>query len=137
MGRKEATKAIYSEEIEEVHMDERVGKLQSDVEHVRASITRIDGDVHEIRGDLKVLAGKVAELTIGQEKLRTEMANLRGEFKADIADLRAEVKAEIADLRNALDKLKASQRIGFLLIILGQVVATGATQFAMQALKVL
>jgi peptidoglycan hydrolase CwlO-like protein len=111
MGRTEAARPIYSEEIEEVHMDERiVGKLQSDVEHIRSDISRIDGDIREIRGDIKSM-------------------------KDAISELRAELKSESYALTLSMDRMRASQRLGFIVFGLIQlVIASGAPTVASNVL---
>lgn len=46
------------------------------------------------------------ELREDNQKMRTEMADLRGELKAEMAQLRGELKSEMADLRGELSTIK-------------------------------
>jgi outer membrane murein-binding lipoprotein Lpp len=75
MGGVKAALPMYSEEIEEVHVDERVvARLGCDVQHIRADIARIEGDVREIRGDIKGMKGEIAEM-------RTQFANFEASLR--------------------------------------------------------
>ena len=92
-------------------MDDRVAKLESDVGHIRSDISRIEGDVREIRGDVKDLRG-------------------------DIADLRTQLKDEVSGLKLAMEKMRSSQRLFFLILLAAQLaVASGAPYAIASALR--
>lgn len=102
MGRNDAARAIYSNKIEEVHMDERIARLESDVAHIQTDIADVKIDIRELRGDMKAANDSIAAL------------------KTDVSTLRAEVKAGFDDVKKSL-KLTNATTIAAMLVIAGTI----------------
>lgn len=72
-----AARPIYSEKSEEVHMDDRVRRLESDVAHLRTDGARVENDVREIRVEQKATNEQLADL---RTEMRTGFANVQAQF---------------------------------------------------------
>jgi uncharacterized coiled-coil protein SlyX len=55
MGSRNAAQAIYSEEVDEMNMEERVGKLEVKVDHIQSDLTEVKTDVRELRTEMNTL----------------------------------------------------------------------------------
>jgi peptidoglycan hydrolase CwlO-like protein len=66
MRSQRVAQAIHSEEVEEMNMEERVGKLEVKVDHLQSDLTEVKADVRELRSDVNVVK-------IGIEKLRGQV----------------------------------------------------------------
>ena len=115
MGRTEAAQAICSEPIEEVHMDERiVGKLQSDVESIRADITDMKIDIRELRGDMKAANEAISELklavTADRAEMKQEFTAVRADMKQEFTAVRAEMKQESTAVRAEIAAVRTESK---------------------------
>jgi peptidoglycan hydrolase CwlO-like protein len=70
MRSQRVAQAIQSEEVDEMNMEERVGKLEVKVDHIQSDVTELKTDVRELRGDVKTVRAEVH--TLGTE-LRAEI----------------------------------------------------------------
>lgn len=73
------------EEVEDVHIEERVGRLEVAVVNIQKDIADMKGDIREIRGDVKMLR---AELHAQKDELRAESHAQGLALRGEIADLR-------------------------------------------------
>ena len=118
MVRSNASPAPYSEEVDDMHTDERIPKLVSDVAHLQSDVSDIKvetralrNDVGNLRDDMHAGFAKVREEMQAQGKeLRAEIAGLRTDLRAEIAGVRTELRAEIAGVRTDMQEQGTSLR---------------------------
>ncbi|HVY81451.1 MAG TPA: hypothetical protein VG994_10755 [Steroidobacteraceae bacterium] len=74
MARQLAARAAFIEEVKPMHTEERVAKLESDVEHIRSDISDIKRDLREQRVEsatrARELRAEIAALTLAFEKFK-------------------------------------------------------------------
>jgi chromosome segregation ATPase len=122
MGRREAAQAIYSPEPKEVHMDERIARLESDVAHIRSDVSEIKSDIRELRGDMKAANESISEV-------KRDVGALKGELKQEIG-------ASHAALTLAIARVEHSSRLGLAANVVAHLVITGTVlAFMAKALK--
>lgn len=117
MGRRNSAERVDIEEVEPMHIDVRVAKIESDVAHIQSDVAEMKQDTRELRQDVKAVEARV-------ESVRTEL-------KDDIAALRTELKADIAALALSIEKLKGSMRAMFTAVIVVQLLAMGGAASAL------
>jgi chromosome segregation ATPase len=129
MGSRNVAQAIHPEEVDEMNMEERVGKLEVKVDHIQSDLTELKTDVRELRSDVKVIKEDIN--TQGKE-LRAEIGaqgdKLRAEVNAQGNELRAELRAhgdEITGLKIALEKFKGQIWVAVAVIVVMQLLTMG------------
>jgi len=116
MVRSNASPATYSDEsdeVDEMHTDERIPRLVSDVAHLQSDVSEIKletralrADVNKLRDDMQTGFAKVREELHAQGKeLRTEIQNQGKELRAEIHNQGKELRAEIGGVRGSIEKL--------------------------------
>ena len=100
-------------EIAEVHVEERIARLESDVAHIRSDVAEMKQDIRDLRKDLytsvDALKGSIAEL---RNETQGSIAGLRSETQRLFAELRAEMHKGFAELRVA----RVFDRVWYLLM---------------------
>ena len=80
-------------------MEERVAKIESDLDHIRL-------DVAEVKGDNKSLRAEVHEFRIESHTFRTEVTKEFGLVREEIAESRTETAKEFGLLRASIERMK-------------------------------
>jgi hypothetical protein len=116
MGSRTGAQAIHSEEVGEMNMEERVGKLEVKVDHIQSDITDMKTDIRELRHDVQELKEQVgtqgkdlsaetgtqgkelrAEMSAQGEALRAQISAQGNELRAEMAEQGRELRAEMAE----------------------------------------
>jgi len=99
-------------EIAEVHVEERIARLESDVAHIRSDVAEMKQDIRDLRKDLytsvDALKGSIAEL---RNETQGSIAGLRSEMQGSIAELGSETQRLFAELRAEMHKGFADFRV--------------------------
>jgi chromosome segregation ATPase len=133
-------------EVENMSVEERVVKIESDMGHVRSTLTDVKDEVKSLRGELK---GEIQEVRTEVRSFKTEVAkefaSVRGElqsFKADVAKEFGDAKTETAQqfglVRTDLEKLRTAiegTKVWFLLTCFGAVFSGIGAVVGLHALK--
>lgn len=106
---------IAEDQVNDMSVELRIAKFESDLGHVKKNMAQMATAVTALQAGLTVaneanMALKV-DFVRATGEIRTEMAELRSEVKEGIADLRTGVKQDIADLRIELKQEIADLRI--------------------------
>jgi chromosome segregation ATPase len=78
MRSQRVAQAVQSEEVKEMNMEERVGKLEVKVDHIQSDVTEVKTDVRELRSEVHT-QGK--ELRAEMNALRDDMNTLKVGFE--------------------------------------------------------
>jgi hypothetical protein len=62
MHRNEASHAVLEDQVNEIPMEARIARIESDVVHMREDIGNIHLDLRDLRGDMKAANDSIAEL---------------------------------------------------------------------------
>jgi peptidoglycan hydrolase CwlO-like protein len=93
----------------EMFMDERMARLEANVEHIQSDVT-------EIKGDLRQLSAKVDDLKDSMASSRVEtitsIGSLRQEMRESGTSLREENRESVVSLRTEMRESIASLKIG-------------------------
>jgi archaellum component FlaC len=81
--------------VDDVSMEARLAKFESDMGHMKKDVARIAEDMSALRAGLNAANDAVGSL-------KTELAKTSGELRTDIAGVRSELKSEIAGARSGL-----------------------------------
>ena len=103
MRSQRVAQAIQSEEVEQMNMEERVGRLEVKVDHIQSDVTEVKTDVRELRGEMQ---------TQGKE-LRAEMSALGADIntlKVGFEKMRGQVWVALAACRTELSNRRISER---------------------------
>jgi chromosome segregation ATPase len=123
MHSRRIAQAIQSEEVDEMNMEERVGKLEVKVDHIQSDLTEVKTDLREVRSDVKKV---VAEMhTLGKD--------LRAEMQAQGKELRTEMQAqgtEIHALKISLEKFKGQIWVALSVLLVMQLLTMGGVPAA-------
>jgi archaellum component FlaC len=84
-------------------IEERVVKIESDVEYMKGVIQKIDNRVEEIKADIESFK---TEMTKELASFKTEMAKELGSFKTEVAKDSGSVRTEIANVRTEISRLQ-------------------------------
>jgi len=67
----------YSDEVDEMNTEERLGKLEAKVDHVQSDVTEVKTDVRELREAMhaqgKELRGEMHAIIVGLEKFKAQI----------------------------------------------------------------
>ena len=96
MHRNEASHAALEDQVNEIPMEARIARIESDVAHMREDIGNIHLDLRDLRGDMKAANDSISEL-------KSAVVGLAGV----IATLDAKVDAKISGLDGKINTLDA------------------------------
>lgn len=71
---------------------------------------------------------RVAKLESDVAHIRTDIVRIEGdvrEIRADLKTMRAEIKGEVSGLKVAMERMRSSQRVGFIVLGLMQLLIAG------------
>jgi chromosome segregation ATPase len=143
MGKVNTAQAIYSEEVPEMHMDERVGNIEIKVAHLQSDVSELKTDIRELRGDMKATNDAIADV---KSDVRDLAARLEGGFAAaarteagfvaasaktesGLAAVLAELTKDIADssasLRLDLQTVAHASKIGLIMNVVAHLLIAG------------
>ena len=94
-------------------INERLGRLETDVAELKSDMIEVKADVAELKSDMIEVKADVAELKSDMIEVKADVAELKSdmiEVKADVAELKSdmiEVKADVAELKSDMIEVKA------------------------------
>jgi chromosome segregation ATPase len=98
-----AARSIPQYQSDETLMEARIARIESDVGHIRETLTAQAESINELRGEMKAanksiagLDGKIASL---EGKLDGKIASLEGKLDGRIASLESKLEGKIDTLR--------------------------------------
>jgi chromosome segregation ATPase len=107
-------RALYSEDFDEVDMDDGIGKLQSDVTHIRIEITDIKADLRQLNAQADATKSELAQSRLETEKaigaLRTDMERGHGTLRVDMEKGFGSLRGEMAALRTDIERSHGALR---------------------------
>ena len=62
MHRNDASRAALEDQVNEIPMEARIARIESDVAHMREDIANIHLDLRDLRGDMKAANDSISEL---------------------------------------------------------------------------
>jgi len=105
MVRSNASPATYSDEsdeVDEMHTDERIPRLVSDVAHLQSDVSEIKLETRALRADVNKLRD---DMQTGFAKVREELHAQGKELRTEIQNQGKELRAEIGGVRGSIEKL--------------------------------
>jgi septal ring factor EnvC (AmiA/AmiB activator) len=107
MHRNEAIQWAQNEQVNDVNVDTRIGRFESDLGHVKKAVAQTAENVGKLQEGLAVANKATADLRV---ELVNAKAELSSRITAEVEGLRKETKAEFAKVREEIGAVR--QEIG-------------------------
>jgi TolA-binding protein len=83
-------------EVEDMSVEERVAKIESDMGHVRSTLTDVKDDVKSLRGEVQEVKGEIQQVRGELQSFKTDVAKEFGLVRGEIAAASAQTAVAIA-----------------------------------------
>ena len=83
--------------------DNRIAKLESDVQHLQSDVTEIRSDVKSLRGVVELLR---TELLSFKAEVAKEFGSFKAEVAQELGSFKAEVAKEFGAVRTSIERAK-------------------------------
>lgn len=97
--------------------DNRIAKLESDVQHLQSDVTEIRSDVKSLRGVVELLR---TELLSFKAEVAKELGSFKAEVAKELGSFKAEVAKEFGAVRTSIESLRTSiERAKLWMVVIG------------------